>query len=68
MTLTYRVTFEDFADAQRLHRAKMMPLWRRGVRWLMSGVVLFAFGSLLLSWFMIQDQKPGTSCRCLSHA
>jgi hypothetical protein len=49
MTITYRITFEDFADAQRLHRAKAMPLWRRSFRWLMSGVVLLALGSCFLA-------------------
>jgi len=68
MTITYRITFEDFADAQRLHRAKAMPLWRRSFRWLMFGVVLLALGFLLLGWFMIQDQKPSGNVFPLSIA
>ena len=55
MRVTYRVTAEDFVSAQRLHRKKGLPLWRRSFRWVLSAVLLGVVGVNVAGWISTKD-------------
>ncbi len=48
MIVKYSISSEDFIQAQRLHRAMGLPLWRRSVRWLVSGWMVLVFCSVAI--------------------
>jgi hypothetical protein len=57
MTLTYRITLEDFMNAQRLHRAKGLPLWRRTTHFLLPGLLLTVLCFGIIGWVISKDPR-----------
>jgi len=57
MTLTYRITLEDFMNAQRLHRAKGLPLWRRTTHFLLPGLLLTVLCFGIIVWLISKDPR-----------
>lgn len=56
MIVKYSISAEDFSHSQRLHRAKVLPRWRRSMRWLVSAWIVIVVCSV--SVISVVNKRP----------